>query len=146
MGNLLQRCMSCWKSAEALFWQVALAVATYVDDSVRKRLAGNATSESATNHEVVVVDKDSGSMQGHQIEAYLGKLVVGAQTFFEDQQPAILVHMATDKSHVGGLPLQSSFIGVGGSNVVAQCLPQAPPPPPPSCGRVVRILLVPFLG
>lgn len=124
VAALLKFCMSHYKVARSLFWQLVAFVAVHFDSTVRDQLRSE--SHCAIVPRLQVADKmaTSAALRGQQLEAFLGRLLHASQTFCRDATPWRFVYIATDKSHVGGLPLQSTFLGVGGQNVVLQCLPQ----------------------
>lgn len=74
---------------------------------------------------LVVQEKDRmESMNGKQLQSFLGRIVLAGQDYARDSQPLLFMSLATDKSHVGGLPLQSTYVSINGANVLIQCLPQ----------------------
>lgn len=123
MAALLKLAMANFKKVASLFWQLALIVAELFDEAARWRLANDGQNMSRGGLVVVETDRVA-NQNAHQIEAFLGRRMVSAHRFFQGSAPVKFFHMATDKSHVGGLPLQATFLGVGGSNTIVHCLPR----------------------
>lgn len=65
------------------------------------------------------------SRTAYKISARLAKYVYSTRTFVENSGPLSFLSISTDKSSVGGLPLQNSFVQVNGSPVVFTALSQA---------------------
>lgn len=65
-----------------------------------------------------------GAKNSYQMNAALAKHVAQSQVLAQDLAPVLLVSLATDKSTVGGLPVQNTFLSLNASQVVFLAIAQ----------------------
>lgn len=97
----------------------------WVARELERKLVPGQTDPPAQPSAIVKEVPQEVSRTAYKISARLAKYVHSTRTFVEDTGPLSFLSLSTDKSSVGGLPLQNSFIQVNGSPVLFTALSQA---------------------
>jgi len=111
---------------KSLFWQLIVFCGLALDKLVSDGPENSHAAESVTVNEK---SNDQPICQS-QLDSALVKAWSASTAHVASSEPVKLLSFCTDKASVGGLPLQSSYFNVEGSNVVMQAFPQAPRTPP----------------
>jgi hypothetical protein len=111
---------------KSLFWQLIVFCGLALDKLVSDGPENSHAAESVTVNEK---SNDQPICQS-QLDSALVKAWSASTAHVASSEPVKLLSFCTDKASVGGLPLQSSYFTVEGSNVVMQAFPQAPRTPP----------------
>lgn len=120
----VDRLMLCLASSDkipSLYAQLCLWVASSLEAKFPAPQVPNAAPASSPVKEIT----PEVSRSAYKISARLAKYVNVTRSFVEDSGNLSFLSISTDKSSVGGLPLQNSFLQVNGSPVVFAGLSQA---------------------
>lgn len=119
ISNLIKFACVRYKMLKVLFWQLVVFIAQLLDDEVIARVEDG---QVASSMQVGRVDESHAS--GAQLDAYLARQWCASRAVVTDLALVRCISFSSDKSHVGGLPLQSTFMQFDRSNVVVPAFPQ----------------------